>query len=164
MNNQTSIYQPADLNEQLMSEKTKKNAKVTNPKTGNLSFGKIPENKNGIPSGEIYLKLGLIGHGHNRAGAFGARHIWEKHHVDLRITTQENTAQVIADILEEGVNVLVNFQNKNNKRPVVLNTKIGRVALEPETKNGTTSYSIVSAYGNKNAPGTVIGTLKSPTE
>ncbi|KAB2825791.1 MULTISPECIES: hypothetical protein [Aliivibrio] len=164
MNNQTSIYQSTDLNEQLMSGKNEKNAKIVNPKTGKLSFGRVPDNNNDIPSGDIYLKLGLMGRGFKRYGAFGARHIWEKHNVDLCIPKQEMLPQIIADMLVEGTNVLVNFAIKNNKRPVVLNTKLGRVALEPEMKAGKTYYSIVSAYGNKNAPGTVIGTLKSPIE
>lgn len=166
MTTQTSIYQATDLNETLMSENKAKGSKITNPNTGKLSYGHIPKNNNGIPSGPIYLKLGQIGSGRLRQGSFGARHVWEKHKSDLNISKPEDTPQVIADILTEGVNILVNFNAGHSPhRPVVLNTSFGRVALTLYKElGGIDAYSIVSAYGNKNAPGTVIGTLESPKD
>ncbi|EGD5163556.1 hypothetical protein RYY30_003402 [Vibrio cholerae] len=155
--------QATDLNANLMSSKNKQGSKVVNPKTNQLSFGRIPSNNNGIPTGEIYLKLGFIGSGKMRTGAYGARHIWEKHKKDLNIESPEETPEVIANILKEGVDVLVNFEaNHDPHRPVVLNTELGRVALSLYVEHGINAYSIVSAYGNKNAVGTVIGQLESP--
>ncbi|MCG3814299.1 hypothetical protein I3260_18880 [Photobacterium damselae] len=162
---QTSI-QPTDLNRTLMSGNNAKGSKVINPNTGRLSYGHIPQNSLGIPSGPIYLKLGNIGAGKKRTGSFGARHIWEKHKTDLRISNPEDTAQVVANILATGVNVLVDFNAKHSpSRPVVLNTAIGRVALVSyKESGGVDAYSIVSAYGNKNASGTVIGILGAPQD
>lgn len=166
MTTQASIFQATDLNDTLMSDSKSKGSKVANPNTGKLSYGHIPENNNGIPNGPIYLKLGLVGSGGGRQGAFGARHVWEKHKSDLNISTPEETPQVIANILASGVNVLVNFNAGHSPhRPVVLNTSMGRVALTPYKEvGGVDAYSIVSAYGNKNAPGTVIGKLESPKD
>lgn len=161
----TSVFQSSDLSKDVMSARTTKNAFVTNPNTGSLSFGKIPANNFGITEGEIYLKLGSIGFGRSREGAFGARHVWEKHKKDLAIPSPEVTAQVVADILQEGVEVIVNFDAKEQHlRPVVLNTTKGRVILEEKAINGVACYTIISAYGNRNAPGTVIGNLEKPTE
>lgn len=166
MTTQTSIYQATDLNETLMSESKSKGSKIVNPNTGKLSYGHIPENNNGIPSGPIYLKLGNVGSGRFRNGAFGARHVWEKHKNDLNISNPVDTPQVIANILILGVNVLVDFDAEHSPhRPVVLNTSIGRVALiHYKELGGIDAYSIVSAYGNKNATGIVIGTLESPKD
>jgi len=161
----TSVFQSSDLSKGVMSARTTKNAFVINPNTGGLSFGKIPANNFGVAEGEIYLKLGLIGFGKSREGAFGARHVWEKHKKDLAIPSPEDTAQVVADILQEGVEVIVNFNaKKQDIRPVVLNTTKGRVVLEEKVIDGVACYTIISAYGNKNAPGTVIGNLEKPTE
>ncbi|WP_299143133.1 hypothetical protein [uncultured Vibrio sp.] len=164
-NEEAAVIDSPALTNDFMSKRNKRGTKVINPNTDKTSFGRIPKNNNGIPEGEIYLKVGIIGHGPTRTGAFGARHIWEKHKVDLKISQSTNVPAIIASILEEGVDVLVNFQASHSPaRAIVLNTNIGRVALKQEQdKNGRFSYTIISAYGNKNAPGTVIGTLESPS-
>jgi hypothetical protein len=154
-----------DLIDNLMSEKTAKNQKILNPKTNKLSFGIVPDDHSAIPGGDIHLKLGLIGYGPQRKGAFGARHIWEKHKIDLNLSKPHEIPNKIADILKEGINVLVEFDDqKRNNMPVVLNTAIGKVALAPKTYEGKVIYEIISAHANKNARGTVIGTLKSPSD
>lgn len=153
------------LTETLMLTKTTKNKKVLNPETNKLSFGMIPDDHNAVPGGDIHLKLGLVGYGNQRKGAFGARHIWEKHQVDLNLTTPSEVPSKIAEILKEGVNVLVEFDDqKRSNMPVVLNTALGKVALAPKSTDGKVTYEIISAHANKNARGTVIGTLKSPSD
>ena len=156
-----TVYQPSDLSEEVMNGKKTKNALVTNPQTGGLSFGKIPPNSNGVSEGEIYLKLGLAGHGRQRTGAFGARHVWEKHKGDLGITTPDQTPMIIADILSEGVDILLS--KTDAARPIALNTTCGVVILERKVIDQVTSYSIVSAYGKKNITGIVIGKLIKPS-
>lgn len=155
-----TVYQPSDLSEEVINGKNTKNALVTNPQTGGLSFGKIPPNNNGVSEGEIYLKLGLAGHGRLRKGAFGARHVWEKHKSDLGITTPDQTPMIIAEILSEGVDILL---STTDARPIALNTKYGVVILEEKVIDQVTSYSIVSAYGKKNIAGIVIGQLIKPS-
>lgn len=154
------MYQPSDLSEEVINGKNTKNALVTNPQTGGLSFGKIPPNNNGVSEGEIYLKLGLAGHGRLRKGAFGARHVWEKHKSDLGITTPDQTPMIIAEILSEGVDILL---STTDARPIALNTKYGVVILEEKVIDQVVSYSIVSAYGKKNIAGIVIGQLIKPS-
>lgn len=155
-----TVYQPSDLSEEVINGKNTKNALVTNPQTGGLSFGKIPPNNNGVSEGEIYLKLGLAGHGRLRKGAFGARHVWEKHKSDLGITTPDQTPMIIAEILSEGVDILL---STTDARPIALNTKYGVVILEEKVIDQVASYSIVSAYGKKNIAGIVIGQLIKPS-
>ena len=154
-----AVYQPSDLSDQVMSGKNTKNALVTNPQTNGTSFGRIPPNSNGVIEGDIYLKLGLVGHGQQRKGAFGARHVWEKHKNDLGISNACDTPMIIAEILSEGVDILIGV---TPDRPIALNTKYGVVILEQKTIEQETIYSIVSAYGKKNITGTVIGKLIKP--
>jgi len=153
------MLKATDLTIALMSSNTTKNNKILNPANGTLVFGKIPENPTGIPSGYIYLRLGYVGKGYNRAGAFGARHIWEKHKADLCITRPENTPIKLAQMLTEGVDVLYEDANK----PVVLNTSQGIISLQlKKGEDGTNEYSIVSAYYRTQARGIVFCKLEKP--
>ncbi|WP_434363076.1 hypothetical protein NF212_25345 (plasmid) [Parasalinivibrio latis] len=148
-----------------LGNKNQKNNFIVNPRTGRLSFGRIPPNNLGVAEGEIYLKLGYIGFGPQKKGAYGARHIWEKHQIDLNLGNPQDIAVRLLDIMAVGVDILVDFSARHNPaRPVILNTSVGRVALTAESKQGVPCYSIVSAYGARNAPGTVIGTLKKPSD
>ncbi len=52
-----TVYQPSDLSEEVINGKKTKNALVTNPQTGGLSFGKIPPNNNGVSEGGDLLKI-----------------------------------------------------------------------------------------------------------
>ncbi|STO79488.1 hypothetical protein [Grimontia hollisae] len=160
-----TIIQASDLTRELLKKRTQKNALIANPKTGKLSYGMIPANKSGIPEGNIFLKLGDTGFGPQRSGAYGARHIWDKHQADLCLTEPLDIVTQLQEILVSGTDILVNLAAKHNPaRPVILNTKIGRVALQLQMISGVASYSIISAYGAKNATGTVIGTLKNPND
>lgn len=146
-----------DLTCELMQANTTKNKKVLNPDNGTLIFGKIPDNPTGIPSRLIYLRLGYIGNGVARKGAFGARHIWEKHQTDLSIQKPEDVPKTLADILTAGVDILYEDSNK----PVVLNTQKGLVSLQlKKDPNGDNEYSIVSAYGRRNSRGVVFAKLE----
>jgi hypothetical protein len=118
----SAVYQPSDLSDVVMNGKNTKNALITNPQTNGVSFGRIPPNNSGVSEGEIYLKLGLIGHGRERKGAFGVRHVWEKHQKDLGIIKPEDTPRVIAEILSEGVDILLS--GNTGSRPIAAFFKI----------------------------------------
>ena len=151
------MLKKTDLTCKLMVANTTKNNKVLNPESGTLVFGKIPDNPTGIPSGLIYLRLGYIGNGATRKGAFGARHIREKHKTDLSILKPEDVPKTLADILVAGVDILYEDSNK----PVVLNTRQGLVSLQlKKDPNGSNEYSIVSAYGRKDSRGVVFAKLE----
>lgn len=151
-----------DLTAELLADKTTKNTKVINPNTNNLSFGRIPQNNNNIPEGDIYLRLGLIGVTPSRSGAFGARHVWEKHKTDLQINNLQDIPHVVANILQPGSDILVDLnRNHDPHRTVVLNTSAGLVILEQKhSQTGITEYSIVTAYNRRNSRGVVIGKLE----
>lgn len=151
------MLKDTELTEELMTAHTTKNKKVLNPQSGTLIFGKIPENPTGIPSGVIHLRLGYVGSGRKRSGAFGARHIWEKHKADLSISSPSEVPQILANILEPGVNILY----EDTKKPVVLNTSKGLVSLQlKKNESGGNEYSIISAYGRKNSRGIVFAKLE----
>lgn len=146
-----------ELTLKLMSSNSTKNNKIINPESGSVIFAEVPENKTGIPSGFINLKLGFIGTGRDRRGAFGARHIWEKHKLDLNIQSPDLLPQIIKDILQPGVDILYESKDK----PVVLNTVKGLVSLQlKKDALGNNEYSIISAYGRKNSRGVVFAQLK----
>lgn len=148
-----------ELDENLLSGTNQKNCKIFNPKTDDTIFGKIPENPTGIPSGLIYLRLGYIGNGYKKQGAFGARHIWDKHKVDLGLNSPTELPFKISSILTEGVDVLYEEIHK----PVVLNTLHGLVSLQlKQSADGIKEYSIISAYYKTQAKGTVFCKLEMP--
>lgn len=150
---------PGALTPQLLSSSGSKNEKLFSP-TNNLSYGRIPAVPAfNVEAGDIYLRLGFVGMGYARSGAFGARHIWEKHQIDLNLKQPSDIPQVVASILQNGANILID-KSKAADRPLVLNSNVGIVILEPKkTADGNTEYSIVSAYARKNHKGTVIGQL-----
>lgn len=146
------------LTSALMEANTTKNRKVLNPVNNTIVFGKIPDNPTGIPSGLIHLRLGYVGFGHHREGAFGARHIWEKHKTDLSIAKPEDLSLILAEILVEGVNVLYEDESK----PLVLNTEKGLVALQyKKSFGGLGEYSIITAYGRRDSRGVVFAKLEN---
>jgi len=149
------------LTEDLAKKRDKQNTKIVNPETGKLSFGVIPENPI-IASGEIYLRLGFVGVGRDLLGGFGARHIWDKHSKDLSLSEFSNVPSTVAELLLEGCDVLVDSSKGGDDKPIVLNTSKGMVVLTKKGVEGAVEYSIVSAYGRTNHPGTVVATLKKP--
>lgn len=149
-----------------INQKKNKNSKILNPSIEQLSFGQVPQNNNHVPSGHIYLRLGDKGvvRGGNIVGAFGARHVWDKHRKDLNLSKPQDIAIRIGSIMTAGVDILIDpTRATSSVRPVVLNTAIGVVALQlKHSASGVPEYSIVSAYGRKTNPGIVIGKLISP--
>lgn len=156
-----ALIDSSSLTEGVMLAKTTKNSLIKNPLTGDISFGRIPPNNSNIMEGDIYLKLGDVGFGRDRRGGYGARHIWDKHKRDLSINSPEDIALVICNILQDGVDVFVDF-SASITRPVILNSAIGRVVIEKKQIGGSCAYSIISAYGSRVAKGTLIGNLLPP--
>lgn len=154
---------PEYLTESLLTSSSTKNTKVFSP-TNKLSYGRIPAAPAfNIEAGEVYLRLGLVGKfvkkGQPKLGAFGARHIWDKHRSDLNLQYPSDIPKVVASILRNGADVLVD-KSKSAVKPLVLNSNVGIVILQPKkTAEGGIEYSIVSAYGRRNHKGTVIGQL-----
>ncbi len=133
------------------------NRKILNPVTGGLSFGRIPKNRSGIPEGEVHLRVGKIGFGKDKKGAYGARHIWDKHRVDLKITKPENLTTILLKIFMDGAEILVD-PNKNIDpyRPLILSRKYGMGIVERRGKD-LAAYNVISAYSKTAVPGILIG-------
>ncbi|MCK5816239.1 MAG: hypothetical protein KAH07_09875 [Flavobacteriaceae bacterium] len=146
-----------DLTPELMLGNTTKNTKIFNPENNSLIFGRVPNNPKGIPEGLIYLRLGFSGVGANKKGAFGARHIWDKHKKDLSINSPKDLPLILSKILIVGSDILY----ENEKKPVVLNTNKGLVSLQLKKDSlGNVEYSIISAYSRKNSRGVVFAKLE----
>lgn len=149
------------LTDKLAEEKGSKATKLMNPETNGLSFGYIPKNKT-IEAGEIYLTLGYSGYGVKRAGAFGARHVWEKHKVDLCLVNFSDVPAKVAALLANDCDVMVNPLSGGLESPIVLNTSHGMVALAKKMIDKKPEYHVISAYGRRNPHGFVVAKLKKP--
>ncbi len=148
----------------------KKNQKIINPSTGGYSFGQIPEGSGPLLGGEIYLKLGYIGHGHpndpNKKGATGARHIYEKHGLELNLDYFNLVPSFVNRILQDEASILIDKNRANYiKAPIVVNSPHGMVALgQNGSPESGISYEIVSAYERNDQKGTKVGEIKKPAK
>lgn len=152
----------SQLIDTIASGRSAKNTRILNPTTGDFRFGYIPENPV-IDSGHIYLCLGYDGFGPDRRGAFGARHIWDKHQVDLNLTQFADVPHTVASILTEGCNVLVDQNKGGPTKPIVINTPHGMVSLQHKLIDNVPEYHVLTAYGRNDHPGTVVAQLSTST-
>ena len=151
------MYQPSDITLALALTKNKKNTIISTTR-GQLSFGLFPANNHGFTTGKIILKLGLIGHGYFRKGAFGVRHIWEKHGGEIGLTSPIQVVNFIESILIPGAEVILN-REKSPDKPIIVESSNGLITLGLTTFKNQVAYSIITAYDRKNHPGVVIATI-----
>ena len=152
------MLQHNEITLELVSLKNKKNTRVLN-ELGQESFGNFPANNHNFPVGEIYLKLGYIGYTNARSGAFGLRHIWEKHGTELGLQEPKEILGFIKKVLAEGAEVIVDSMKDPNK-PLVVESSSGLITLALETPNNKLpNYHIITAYSRKSHPGVVIATI-----
>lgn len=114
-----------------------------------------------FPSGKIILKKGE--HRGNHLG-FGARHILAEHNLELKRKGFENNEQGIIEyinqILRRGAKILSEFENtRGNHRPLIVYSTQGTVVLQRQNFNGSTVYSIVTAFPRTNPIGIQIGSM-----
>lgn len=114
-----------------------------------------------FPTGTIILKHGE----HKRFGCgFGVVHILAEHTADLsKYGLSHDEIGVIAYIrliIKSGAKIYSEFNNlRGNHRPMIIHSLIGTVILEKQIINGVVHYSVVSAFGRKNAYGHQIGII-----
>jgi len=155
---QIQIFQPNDVTPAIAELRNQKNARVSNNR-GQVSFGLFPSNNHNFPVGDIHLKLGFIGNGHRRSGAFGLRHIWEKHGSELGLTAPQQVSAFIETILQPGANVIVNH-SKSPDKPLIVESSNGLITLGMVKPNNESAYyHIITAYGRKSHPGIIIANL-----
>ncbi len=146
----------ADITSALMSTQNMKGTRIINPRTGLMSFGTVPLNKH-VPEGLIYLKLGLPGFGPGKSGAFGVRHIWDKHRGEWPGLTPDQVPEKVLDILVPGADILL---HQGGGKIITLNTSLGMVVLQEEREGSGFIYSVVTAYTRKNPKGIKIAQLQ----
>lgn len=151
------IFQPSDITLEHVSKKNKPNSLITN-QLGHISFGDFPANNHDFPEATIILRLGLIGYGYGRLGAFGLRHIWEKHRIDLGITNPSEVVNFIESIIQPGAEVLIDKKKSPNK-PLIIESSNGLISLNLTNIGDQPVYSIITAYDRKSHPGNVIATI-----
>lgn len=152
------VFQPRDVTAALANDKRSKNALVANT-SGVVSFGTFPSNNHSFPSGDITLRLGYVGYGAGRKGAFGLRHIWEKHKTEVMATNPEDIPAFIEAIITKGSNVIID-KDKDPNKPLIVESKVGLLTLGLKLPNNANPYyHVITAYARKSHPGTVIATL-----
>lgn len=144
-----------DLSILHMNHKKQKNSVIIR-KGGYDNFGLLPFNNNGFESLPIKLKLGLIGFGANRQGAYGVRHIFEKHKNEIGITCPSEIPGFIERIMISGADVIVDY-NKDINKVLCIESKVGMVVFARKGSND--HYNIITAYDKRSHPGTLIARL-----
>ncbi|EGQ7796282.1 hypothetical protein RG677_004805 [Vibrio parahaemolyticus] len=152
-----SILSSTDVTKELLSKSNTKNHRILSS-SGNVSFGQLPHINDNFPSGEIHLRLGFVGIGSARTGAFGLRHIVEKHGPEIGIDDAAGAIEFIELVLSAGA--VIKLDGKGGTKPLVINSSHGMVILEKKTpRDEAVHYSIITAYEKINYPGTILGEM-----
>ena len=136
------------------------NVLLPHPTNGTSYFGAIPECKSRgviIPPGPIVLKVGK----YREQGGFGAAHIWGKHSAELireGYETAEKVSAYVADIVHPGAPILFEYGSLAGVKVTIVRSTLGLAILRYEEMDGG-RYSVTTAYAQKNAHGTRIGTV-----
>lgn len=141
----------------VMTHNRTKNALIESA-SGEASFGLFPQNNNGFPSVDIRLKLGFVGNGRGRTGAYGLRHIFEKHHQQIGMSCPSEVVSYVKSIIKPGAEVLVDYR-KAPDRPLVIESSTGIIVLSLNGVGANQHYNIITAYSRFSHPGTVIATV-----
>ncbi|MBJ4267093.1 hypothetical protein JGE07_22555, partial [Salmonella enterica subsp. enterica serovar London] len=97
-----NLLLPRDIVEAVLNDKKTKNARVAKC-DGSEFFLELPSMNADFPAGKIILKLGDSGFYNKRTksleGAYGLRHIWDKHRVEIGATSAEDIVIFLESIL-----------------------------------------------------------------
>lgn len=156
------ILLPQDITSAILLGKKKKNSRVCKI-DGSEFFFTIPHLSADFPGGNIILKLGDPGY-YNKSqkkleGAYGLRHIWDKHRAEIGATCAEDIVNFLEKILLSGAQVLLD-PKKGPDKVIVVESGTGMMIVELKKPNNEDAYySIVTAYDRKSHPGTVLHTF-----
>nr|WP_010890242.1 hypothetical protein [Salmonella enterica]AAB91550.1 hypothetical protein [Salmonella enterica subsp. enterica serovar Berta] len=128
-----------------------------------VNFSRTAKHECRLSRRKIILKLGDSGFYNKRTesleGAYGLRHIWDKHRVEIGATSAEDIVIFLESILLAGAEVLIDPKKGQNKA-IVVESGTGMMILELKKPNGEDPYySIITAYDRKSHPGTKLHTL-----
>lgn len=157
-----SVLLPSDISGGMLNKKNTKNAKVTNS-NGETTFGVMPRLNDKFPSGNITLKLGDSGFYDHKTktlkGAFGLRHIWDKHRSEINAGSAEDVVTFVENVLTTGAEVLLDH-NKDPNKPLIVESTHGMLVVELKEPQGEEPYySVITAYVRKSHPGTLLGKI-----
>lgn len=122
--------------------------------SGQHHFGIFPHVSDKFPSGKICLKLGFGGQGRFKDGAYGLRHIWEKHRQEISAKSALDIVLFLEKVISAGAEVIID-NTKDPDKPLILESKSGMAVVAINGGN----YYITSAYDRKSHKGTVVGNL-----
>ncbi len=91
-------------------------------------------------------------------GAFGLRHIWDKHRNEFNAQDASDIISFVETIITAGADIIVDT-NKGPNKPLIVESSAGMAVLEPKNVMNQPSYSIITAYTRKQHPGVLIGNL-----
>jgi len=159
-----SIFTPNDVSIEMLNidKKTQQNAKVTNS-NGSVSFGLMPNLNNNLPQGEVILKLGYKGFYNPREkeskGAFGLRHIWDKHRAEINAKSASDIILFIEEVMIPGADIIID-KKKSLEKPLIVESSTGMVIVALKRPLGEDAYyHVVTAYDRKSHPGILVGNL-----
>ena len=149
----TNLILPTDITTAILNDKKTKNSIVCTS-SGKDSFSTFPHVSDKFPQGKICLKLGYIGFGDFRDGAFGLRHIWDKHRTEIGAVSALDVVLFLEKVVAKGSVVIIDNKKAPDK-PLILESLTGMAVVE--FNNG--AYYITSAYDRKSHKGVVIANL-----
>lgn len=150
---------PHTITTQHLDSKNAKNTKILTT-SGDAIFGVMPQLSPDLPEGNIILKLGDSGfydrHTKQVKSAFGLRHIWDKHRIEI---VASNATEIVVFIESIITNVIID-NSKSKDKPLIVKSNMGIVVVELKTpQNEPPHYSIITAYTRKSHPGTLMASL-----
>lgn len=134
---------------------------IQHPTNGTNFFGLVEEKSvrgYAIPGAPILLKRGI----HGPRGGYGVRHIWARHSVDLKkrgYASEDDVAKYVAEIICVGSPIYCEFNAIKGVRVTVVRGAVGLAVLEHKTHRDDSHYSIITAFSQKSAHGTRVGSV-----
>ncbi len=136
---------------------------LTNPQTGGISFGYVPEMKTRgtiIPAGEIRLV-----HGKHRGPnkGFGAAHIWAEHKSEMQqrgFGADTNVPDYVATIVRQGTPLYFDGGQMRGFRLMSVRSSTGTAILQFRDRREGPIWSIVTAFSGVKTHGTRVGSVR----
>lgn len=138
---------------------------ITNPETGGVSFGIVPQVE--IPGRGHYAQaeIRLFPGRHASPGrGFGANHIWAAHEREMRqsgFTLKAEVADYVASIVREGTRLYYEGGHWKRLRLLAVRSSAGTAVLEFRRQRSGPVWSVVTAHSGKTPHGTLIGAVRA---
>lgn len=135
---------------------------IPHPVTGAEDYCHLPDmclpGGDCLPAGTVRLYFGRC-HG---TGGFGVHHIWDRHHKGIASCSDAITtiSSQVASILCTGADIYHEPSADRGHRVMVLRSSHGVAVVELRSPGGAGQhYSVVTAFGRRNANGSRVGAV-----